>query len=89
MPFGQRELKAEAAWTPGSIPAGGSVKIDVPLPGARPGDFAQSAFSLSTSGAVFMAQVGAQDVITVTAWNRTAAAFTLNAGMVRVRVVKS
>jgi hypothetical protein len=89
LPFGTRELTAEADWTPGSIPAGGSARVDVPLPGARPGDFAQAAFSLSTSGAVFMAQVGAQDAISVTAWNRTAAAFSLNAGTVRVRVVKS
>jgi hypothetical protein len=89
LPHGTREVKAELAWDPPSIVAGGTVQLNVPCTGARPGDFVQAAFSLSTSGVVFLAQVGAQDVITVTAWNRTAAAVDLNPGTVRVRVVKS
>ncbi|WP_426959268.1 phage tail fiber protein [Muricoccus radiodurans] len=89
LPHGVRELKAEAAWDPPSIAAGGSAQLNVPLAGVRAGDFVQAAFSLSTSGAVFLAQVGAQDVVSVTAWNRSAAALDLNAGTVRVRAVKS
>ena len=87
--IGVRELVAEQAWDPASIAAGGSAQINVPLVGARPGDFAQAAFSLATSGVVFLAQIGAQDVVTVTAWNRSGAAVDLNAGTVRVRVVKA
>jgi hypothetical protein len=89
LPHGVREVKAEAPWDPPAIPAGGTVQVNLPCPGARPGDFAQAAFGLSTSGVVFLAQVGAQDVITVTAWNRTAAEVDLGAATVRARVVKS
>lgn len=89
LPHGGRELVAEASWDPASIAAGGSVQINVPLVGARPGDFASAAFSLSTSGVVFMAQVGATDVVSVTAWNRSGAAIDLSAGTVRARVVKA
>lgn len=86
---GARELRAEAAWDPPSIAAGGSAQINLALDGARPGDFAQAAFTLSTSGVVFLAQIGAQDLVTVTAWNRSGGAVDLGAGTVRVRVVKA
>jgi hypothetical protein len=46
---GARELVAEGAWDPPPIPAGGSAQVHVPLNGARPGDFVQAAYSLSTS----------------------------------------
>lgn len=85
---GARELKAEAEWDPPSIGAGASVQLNVAVGGARPGDFAQATFSLATTGVLLLAQVGAQDVVTVTAWNRTGAAVDLNPGTVRVRVVK-
>jgi hypothetical protein len=89
LPHGMRELKAEAAWDPPSIAAGGTAQLNVPLPGVRPGDFTQASFSLSTSGIVFLANVGAQDVVTVTAWNRSGTAIDLAAGTVRVRAVKA
>jgi len=89
LPHGVREIRAEMAWDPPSIAAGATAQLNVPLPGARPGDFVQAAFSLSTSGVVFLAQVGAQDVVTVTAWNRSGAAIDLNPGTVRVRALKS
>jgi hypothetical protein len=38
---------------------------------------------------VFLAQIGAQDTVTVTAWNRSAGVVDLNPGTVRVRVVKA
>lgn len=86
---GSRELKAEMEWDPPAIAAGATAQLSVPLSGARPGDFVQAAFSLASTGVLFLAQVGAQDVVSVTAWNRTAAAVDLNAGTVRVRLVKS
>jgi hypothetical protein len=89
LPHGGRDLVAEAAWDPASIAAGGVAAINVPLTGARPGDFASAAFSLATSGVLFLAQVGATDVVTVTAWNRSGAAIDLAAGTVRARVVKA
>jgi hypothetical protein len=89
LPHGGRDLVAEAAWDPPSIAAGAIAQINVTVPGARPGDFASAAFSLATSGIVFLGQVGATDVVTVTAWNRSAIAIDLGAGTVRARVVKA
>jgi hypothetical protein len=88
LPHGARELVAETAWDPASIAAGASAQINVTLPGARAGDFAQAGFSLATSGIVFLANVGASDLVTVTAWNRSGIAIDLAAGTVRARVVK-
>lgn len=87
--IGVRDLVAEQAWDPASIAAGASAQTNVTVTGARPGDFCQAAYSLATSGVVFLAQIGAQDTVTVTAWNRSGAAVDLNAGTVRVRVVKA
>jgi hypothetical protein len=89
LPHGRRELLAEAAWDPPSIAAGGTAQLNVGLAGARPGDAAQAAFSLATSAVLFLAQVGATDVVTVTAWNRSGGAVDLGAGTVRVRLVKA
>ena len=86
---GRRDMTAEQAWDPPSIAAGASAQTNVTVPGARPGDFVQAAYSLSTSGIVFLAQIGAQDTVTVTAWNRSGGAVDLNAGTVRVRVLKT
>ena len=86
---GARDLVGEAAWDPPSIAAGASAQVSVTVPGARPGDFASAAFTLATSGLVFLAQVGASDVVTVTAWNRSGVAIDLGAGTVRARVVKA
>ena len=89
LPHGRPDLVAELAWTPPLVPAGQSVQLNVPVAGARPGDFVQAAYSLATSGIVFLAQVGAQDVVTVTAWNRGSGDITLGSGTVRVRVLKA
>lgn len=85
---GARALTGELAWDPPSIAAGATAQIHVPVPGARPGDFVQAAFSLATTGIVFLAQIGALDTVTVTAWNRSGVALDLGAGTVRVRVTK-
>ncbi|EFH13217.1 phage tail fiber protein [Pseudoroseomonas cervicalis] len=89
LPFGRRELLADAAWDPPSIPAGGSAQIGVALPGVRTGDFVQAAFSRPTTGIVFLANVGASNLVTVTAWNRHTEAIDLQAGTVRVRALKA
>jgi hypothetical protein len=86
---GVRELIAEQNWDPPPIAAGASAQVNVALAGARPGDFVQTAFSLATSGVVFLAQIGAQNTVTVTAWNRSGEAVDLGAGTVRVRAVKA
>ena len=89
LPHGARELAAELPWDPGSIAPGASAQINVPLQGARPGDFATAAFSLATSGIVMLAQVGATNIVTVTAWNRSNITINLAAGIVRARVTKA
>ena len=88
LPHGSRELRGEAAWDPPALAAGASAQVNVAVPGVRPGDFVQAAYSLATSGLVFLAQVGASDTITVTAWNRSGATIDMPAGTVRVRAVK-
>jgi hypothetical protein len=85
---GARELVAEAAWDPVSLAAGANASINVTVPGARPGDFVQASFSLGTTLLV-LAQVSAQDTVTVVVWNRTGGVVDLGAGTVRVRVVKA
>ncbi|WP_372616880.1 phage tail fiber protein [Falsiroseomonas sp.] len=85
---GARELVAELAWDPASVVAGGTATTTVAVPGARPGDFVQAAFSTATI-LPFMAQVSAQDTVTVIVWNRTAGAVDVPAGTLRVRVVKA
>ncbi len=85
---GRNEFIGEAYWDPPSIVAGGTAQLSVPLAGARPGDFVQVGFSIATSGVLFLAQVGAMDIVSVTAWNRTGAALDLGPGTVRVRLVK-
>jgi hypothetical protein len=85
---GSRELLAELAWDPPSLAAGASQSVLVTVPGARPGDFVQASFSAATI-LPFIAQVSAQDSVTVALWNRTAGAVDVAAGTVRVRVVKA
>jgi hypothetical protein len=89
LPHGARELRGESAIDPPSIAGGGNWQVGVTVPGARPGDFVQASYTLATSGIVFLAQVGAQDLVTITLWNRSVGAVDLNPGIVRVRVVKS
>jgi hypothetical protein len=88
LPHGARELIGEAAWDPPSIAAGGTAQINLTVPGARPGDFVQAAFSTATI-LPFIAQVSAQDTVTVAVWNRTGAAVDIGAGTVRARVLKA
>ncbi len=88
LPHGNRELRAEFAWDPPSLAAGATATQSVAVPGARPGDHAQAAFTVATT-LPFLAQVSTTDTVTVRLWNPTGAAVDLNPGTVRVRVVKS
>jgi hypothetical protein len=88
MPHGRRDLVAELAWDPPSIAAGGTAQVNVTVPGARAGDFATAAFTTATI-LPFIAQVSAQDLVTVTVWNRTGGPVDISPGIVRVRVVKA
>jgi hypothetical protein len=85
---GARELVAEAPWDPVSLAAGGTAQTNVTVPGARPGDFALASFTTATT-LPFLAQVSAQDNVTVAVWNRTAGTVDVGPGTVRVRVVKA
>ncbi len=86
---GRDTFVAETTWDPPSIAAGGTAQVSVPLTGARPGDFVQVGFGLATSGVLFLAQVGATDIVTVTAWNRTGATLDLGPATLRVHLVKA
>jgi len=88
LPHGGRELRADFAWDPPALAAGATATQSVSVPGARPGDHAQAAFTVATT-LPFLAQVATADTVTVRLWNPTGAAVDLGAGTVRVRVVKS
>ncbi len=88
LPHGARELRAEFAWDPPSLAAGATATQAASVPGARPGDHAQAAFTLATT-LPFLAQVSTADTVTVRLWNPTGGAVDLGPGTVRVRVTKS
>lgn len=89
LPHGSRELISETFWDPPSIAAGATAQINVPLPGAAAGDFVQASLSVPTTAVLLFATVGAENLVTVVAWNRSAAAVDLSGGTLRVRVVKA
>ncbi|MCS6853157.1 MAG: phage tail fiber protein [Elioraea sp.] len=89
LPHGSREIVAETSWDPPSLAPGATAQLNIPVPGAFPGDFVQASFSVSTTGVVFLATVGAGGVVTVIAWNRSTIAIDLAGGTLRVRVVKA
>ncbi|MDW8445358.1 MAG: phage tail fiber protein [Acetobacteraceae bacterium] len=89
LPHGSREIVAETTWDPPSLAPGATAQLNIPVPGAFPGDFVQASFSVSTTGVVFLATVGAGGVVTVIAWNRSTIAIDLAGGTLRVRVVKA
>ena len=89
MPHGSREIVVETSWDPPSLAPGATTQLNISVPGAFPGDFVQASFSVSTTGVVFLATVGAGGVVTVIAWNRSTIAIDLAGGTLRVRVVKA
>ncbi len=89
LPHGSREIVVETSWDPPSLAPGATTQLNIPVPGAFPGDFVQASFSVSTTGVVFLATVGAGGVVTVIAWNRSTIAIDLAGGTLRVRVVKA
>lgn len=89
LPHGSREIVVETSWDPPSLNPGATTQLNIPVPGAFPGDFVQASFSVATTGVVFLATVGAGGVVTVIAWNRSTIAIDLAGGTLRVRVVKA
>lgn len=89
LPHGSREIVVETSWDPPSLAPGATAQLNITVPGAFPGDFVQASFSVSTTGVVFLATVGAGGVVTVIAWNRSTIAIDLAGGTLRVRVVKA
>jgi hypothetical protein len=77
---------ASYPYDPASIAAGATLRVNVPVQGARPGDFAVASFDQPDSGIALLAAVTAADVVTITFWNTTGGAIDLPSGVLRARV---
>jgi len=85
--WGVREYPGSAAWDPPSIAAGASAFVDVPVPGARPGDFVDGSFSLATTLPIDAFLV-ASNTVRVRVTNNTGGAIDLNPGTAFARATK-
>lgn len=79
-------LVAAADYDPPNIGAGAVSQATIGISGVRQGDFATASFDPANTGIVLLAQVTADDQVTVTFWNVTGGAINLAAGTLRVRV---
>lgn len=79
-------LVADATYDPPSISAGAVSQATMSISGVRQGDFATASFSPANTGIVLLAQVTADDTVTVTFWNVSGGAIDLASGTLRVRV---
>jgi hypothetical protein len=79
-------LVASTDYNPPAIGAGGVSTTSVTVTGASLGDFATASFSAPNSGVLLLAQVTAENTVSVAFWNVTGSAIDLAAGTLRVRV---
>lgn len=82
-------LVATVTTDPPNIAAGSAARIDVPVIGARMGDFAVASIAPNDPGISLAASVTAADVVTVWLRNNSAAAIDLPSGQLRVRVERN
>jgi hypothetical protein len=93
--WGQREMRASAAWTVPSLAAGATATFDITVPGVRGGDFVEAGFAKTTGfqngGVVFHAVQGgtaATNQVRVTAQNVSGGTIVVDAGTLFVRGVR-
>lgn len=87
--FGLGQVATTSAWTPGTVPSGGSVSTTVTVNGAALGDFVLGSFSLSLAGLNISCYVSAANTITAVISNLTGAAVALGAGTLKILVLQS
>lgn len=87
--WGRREIPFRFDYDPPNINAGATVQVNITVPGARPGDSVQVAFSRASTAILFLGTIGATDTVTVIVWNRFSSAIDLAAGTLFGQVVKA
>jgi hypothetical protein len=88
VPIGTRSLALETTWDLPSLTAGSTANIDVTVPGARRGDFADASLETSSIAFVLDCHVWSNNSVRVTARNVSASTMDLAAAALSVQVVK-
>lgn len=88
VPIGTRSLALETTWDLPSLAAGATANIDVTVPGARQGDFADASLDFSSIASVLDCHVWSNNSVRVTARNVSASTVDLAAATLSVQVTK-
>ena len=88
VPIGTRSLALETSWDLPSLAAAATANIDVTVPGARRGDFADASLDTSSIAFVLDCHVWLNHSVRVTARNVSASTVDLASAALSVRVVK-
>jgi hypothetical protein len=88
VPIGTRSLALETTWDLPSLTAGSTANIDVTVPGARRGDFADASLDTSSIAFVLDCHVWSNNSVRVTARNVSASTVDLAVAALSVQVVK-
>jgi hypothetical protein len=88
VPIGTRSLALETTWDLPSLTAGATANIDVTVPGARRGDFADASLDTSSIAFVLDCHVWSNNSVRVTARNVSASTVDLAAAPLAVQVTK-
>jgi hypothetical protein len=88
VPVGTRSLALETTWDLPSLTAGSTANIDVTVPGARRGDFADASLDTSSIAFVLDCHVWSNNSVRVTARNVSASTVDLAAAPMAVQVTK-
>jgi hypothetical protein len=88
LPAGSRTLMFSATWDLPSLTAGSTANIDVTVPGARRGDFANASLDTSSIAFVLDCHVWSNNSVRVTARNVSASTVDLASAALSVQVTK-
>ena len=88
LPAGTRTLALETSWERPSLGPGATANVDVTVPGARRGDFADASLDTSSISFVLDCHVWSNNSVRVTARNVSASTVDLAAAPLAVQVVK-
>jgi hypothetical protein len=88
LPAGTRTLAIEISWDLPSLAPGAAANIDVTVPGARRGDFADASLDTSSIAFVLDCHVWSNNSVRVTARNVSASTVDLAAAPLAVQVTK-
>ena len=88
VPIGARSQTLETTWDLPSLTAGATANIDVTVPGARRGDFADASLDTSSIASVLDCHVWSNNSVRVTARNVSASTVDLASAALSVQVTK-